>query len=130
MIKFDHIAVTVKDLQKSIQWYKENFNFKELRRFEKSTLEINGATLALENFTLELLEPYNPIIVHRKQEELTSCLGNTGANHLAFTVENIDEFYRKLKERQVRMITRLIDSRFFFCVDPDCVLIEVRAVQN
>ncbi len=130
MIKFDHIAITVKDLEKSIQWYKENFNFTELRRFEKTTLEIKGATLALENFSLELLEPYNPIIVQRKQEELTSCLGNTGANHLAFHTDDVETTYTQLKNNSVRMITRVIDSKYFFCVDPDCVLIEVKASQN
>ena len=127
MIKFDHIAITVKDLDKSIEWYKENFNFTELRRFEKTTLEIKGATLALENFSLELLEPYNPIIVQRKQEGLTSCLGNTGANHLAFHTDDVETTYTQLKNNSVRMITRVIDSKYFFCVDPDCVLIEVKA---
>ena len=126
MIKFDHVAITVKDLEKSIQWYKKNFNFTELRRFEKSTLEIRGATLKQDHFTLELLEPYNPIIVKHKQTDLTTCLGNTGANHLAFVADDIEKMYSRLKNNRVRMITKVIDSRYFFCVDPDCVLIEIR----
>jgi glyoxylase I family protein len=126
MTKFDHVAITVQDLDKSVQWYQDNFDFSQVRRFEKSSLEIKGATLKQGDFVLELLEPDNPFIPPRQGGSLSTCLGNTGANHLAFVTDDIEATYNRLKDNQVQMVTKIIDARTFFCMDQDCVLIEIR----
>lgn len=126
MIRFEHIAITVKNLDQAVQWYMDNFNFSEKRRFEKPSLEIKGATLEQGDFILELLEPSNPFTTQRAEGSLSTCLGNIGANHLAFVTDDIEALYQKLKDNNVHMVTKIIDSRTFFCMDKDCVLIEIR----
>jgi len=126
MCQFDHIAITVEDLDRSSKWYCQHFGFKEVSRFEKPALAVNGATLKLESFVLELLEPYHPQVFQKMNGGLNSCLGKIGANHIAFRVENVGRFYQILKDNQTHMISKLIDSRYFFCLDLDCVLLEIR----
>ncbi len=49
-----------------------------------------------------------------------------GANHIALNVDNIESSYYTLKDNNVEFVTELLDSKYFFCTDPDGILIEVR----
>ena len=33
--KFEHIGLTVRDIEKAIGWYKDNFGIEEIKRFDK-----------------------------------------------------------------------------------------------
>ncbi len=121
-----HIGISVSDLEYSIKWYKEFFGFEEMKRFEKKEFEIKVAFLSRDGINLELICPYNLKKNIFKQATLTEALRIQGLNHIAIIVDNIKEFFFKLKSRNVILITDLIEDRFFFCQDPDGMIMEIK----
>ena len=78
----NHIALSVRDLDRSIAWYSSVFGFQEVKRFDKSDMKI--VWLALGSFQLELFEGSVEIPEYRK--ELMSDLRTRGTKHFAFGV--------------------------------------------
>ncbi len=125
--KIEHTGITVNDLEKSINWYKNNFGFEEVKRFEKPSLKLRGASLKLgENF-LEIICPYDfNSDFANKRTNVIDALSAGGINHLALSVDNIEDSYKKLGESGAELISDLIESRYFFCRDLDGVVLEIK----
>ena len=129
--QIEHPGITVTNLDRSIEWYKTNFGFEEIRRFSKSYFGIIGATIKLGNSFFEILQPYStlseqPSSIKRKKVTLETLLQKIGANHIALNIDDIESSYNILKENNVEFVTELLDSKYFFCTDPDDILTEVR----
>jgi len=123
---FSHIGLTVKDMDITINWYKEMFGFKEVKRFEKKELEIKGALIANADMNIELLMPEKLIKKSIDNSGLAEALRYQGLNHFAVNVDDIKVLYDKMKKNNVLLLTDLIDERFFFCIDPDGTKIEIK----
>ena len=126
---FAHAGICVSDIERACSWYNLYFGFTLTRRFEKPSLEIKGAVLSLGNVTLEILEPYNPKPVPVITGSLAVHLRNLGSNHIAIGVSDVAELFNRMKSDNVKLITDLIDNKFFFCKDPDDTLIEIKSNQ-
>lgn len=93
--KVEHIGVMVKDMRRSIRFYQDVIGLELVGR-EKLSEQVELAFLAF---------PKTPNV----QVELVS--GNEGTfpskgvvNHIAFTVDDIDKEWQRLKELQVELI--------------------------
>lgn len=123
MIKsFDHVAITVEDLEGTIDWYVENLGFTVSRRIENKDrlrriafLEVNGHPM-LEFFGL--IEPKKTV----KGPTLSEA--DTGIKHISFLVEDMEEMCQKLEKASVEFTT-LTERRAVF-KDPNGVIIEMR----
>jgi len=124
--QLEHVGVTVTDIDKAIDWYKTNLGFEVTRRFDKPDLKLQGATMTLGDDYLELLQPYTPEPKKESPGSLVSSLHKIGVNHLALNVDNISIAYSRLKANNVEFVGELTEGRYFFCRDPNGVLIEVR----
>lgn len=127
--KLEHFGITVRDIDTSIDWYKTNFGFEEVKRFDKPALEIKATMIKLNDFLLELIQPYNPEKNGKEIKNgtpLKEILKQLELCHFAICVDDISAVYDKIEKSGVKYITELFDSRYFFCVDLDNVLIEVR----
>jgi catechol 2,3-dioxygenase-like lactoylglutathione lyase family enzyme len=122
----DHTGIIVSDVYKSSQWYINNLGFKEIKKFYKEQLRIKGATLQLNDFYLELIEPTTKHYPKKNFSPLDRLLEKIGTSHIAFSTEDVNLAYNNLKEDKVEMVTALIENRFFFCRDPDQNLLEIR----
>lgn len=134
----EHFGITVSNLKNSIDFYRNNFNFKEVRRTDKPKLELKLATLQLKNSYLELIQPYKTKITSKnekyeiengklKPKKDSNSLINMlqkSTNHIAIAVNEIHAIYLKLKSNNVELTD--FNEKFFFCQDPDGFLIEVR----
>jgi len=126
----EHIGMSVADIGRSVEWYGRYFGFEEARRFDKPDLGLKGATLRLGDAWMELLQPYKT--AHpagqggEEHDTLAGVLGITGLVHLAVGVSDLPAVYERMKRDGVAMATGLVDSKFFFCKDPNGILIEVR----
>ena len=80
----DHINMSVKDLQKSVQFYKDLFGFE----IKEDQSQDNSYIIGNENVKLCMYED--------KDLQMKD-----GLNHFGFFIENFDEIITKCKERGV-----------------------------
>lgn len=92
-MKVHHIAITVHDLNKSIQFYSKYFNFKLVIEFEKKELQGKAALLQLEEFHLELWQFPNST-----QSNNLDSLSVIGIRHLAFEVNDCEKEVKRLTQ--------------------------------
>jgi len=136
-MKLNHITLVVKDVEKSKQFYKETLGFEP--GFEKeicgeqysmvtghTNLRLKFAVLKIPNsdVIIELAQFLNP-----KQEI------HNDFRHIALEVENVDEFYGKIKGKKIETVSEpvtitkqgkgLDGKKFFYFKDPDGNLIEI-----
>ena len=134
-----HIGLVVKNLEKSIKFYEQVFNFQLVNRkiekgkyIEKLTgidgAEVEWAKLTDDNSNiLELIEyiaqkDHNPQIILK-----ANLLRST---HIAFTVKDINEIYEELLKRDLLCNSEpLISSdgkvKVLYAHDPDGIIIEI-----
>ena len=112
MIKsFFHTGFVVRDLEQSILFYTEVLGLKVKARVERKGefaerllgfpgVHLNVALLDMANgHQLELLQYFNP-----SSKESNIERNNLGAAHLAFFVNNIEEFYQETSKKGLKYI--------------------------
>lgn len=121
-----HIGITVVDLDRAVDWYKDSFGAREIKRTYKRDFGLTIALLELGDSHLELLQPDRPEERARIEGALKELLQRVGESHIALSVPDIKGTYDRLKANGAEMVTELIEERLFFCRDPNGVLIEVK----
>lgn len=109
-----HIGFVISELEIIKNWYKEFFNFEEIKSFEKKEFELNGILLSNGEITLELLKPDKIIKSPKPLNNIVEASESQGLNHIAIYVNNINEIFLKMKNADC-LLTDLIDNRFFSC---------------
>jgi len=122
---FDHFAITVSNLRRSIDFYQDILGFKVLGQL----IQDNG------NFIIVYLDMGNGKILElfnfsEKGEPITSYNDkNIGMKHFAFKVDNVDEAYEYFKKEGVEFTMEPTNAeggvRIAFFKDPDGILIEI-----
>ena len=135
MASVEHVAMTVADLDKAIEFYSKIFGFSLLKVKEKSELGITYALLQAGKIKLELITPLKesssgPKRIEEGFESLSSNLcENIGLNHLSIRVEDLDKICAELKDRGVEIISRIepkeAGSRMAFFKDNEGNFIEL-----
>lgn len=117
-----HTCVRVKDLEKSLTFYKEVLGLKEVRKLDYPDYKFTLVYLALPGDDVELELTYN------YDQEEPYDLGN-GYGHIAIGVENLEDTYEEYSQSgyDVTDIKGLSDgaATFFFIKDPDGYKIEI-----
>ncbi|MFZ7131744.1 MAG: VOC family protein [Eubacteriales bacterium] len=117
-----HSCIRVMNLERSLKFYEEALNFKEVRRkdFPKDGFTLVYLSDGSSSHQLELTFNYN-------QEE-PYIIGN-GYSHLAVVVEDLESSYENHQQMgyQVTKLSGLPGSepKFYFISDPDGYAIEV-----
>lgn len=119
---FDHVAITVKDIDASIAWYKSMLGFTVNRMWENpergmriAFLEAGGhAMLELFGFMDSDTAKDGPLL---RQDE-------TGIKHLSFFVEDLDATCQRLRAAGITFTTATSTRAVF--QDPDGIVLEVR----
>ncbi len=124
MPKLIHTMVRVRDLDKSISFYSQAFDFNEKHRLDFPTFTL--VYLGNDESEAELELTFN------KDRETDYDLGDA-YGHIAFSVENLSECHEKIKANNFsptdifELIAGDISAKFFFVTDPDGYQIEVLA---
>jgi lactoylglutathione lyase len=136
---YDHICLTVTDIERSLAFYERYFGFKPVRRdkphsgplVETMTGVPGGELLAAfasdGNFVLELIQ-----FTRAGGERTISAPANEiGSAHIGFSVPDVREAYRSLSEEGVHfngapVMSSRGDSWSVMMSDPDGVSIELR----
>jgi CMP-N,N'-diacetyllegionaminic acid synthase len=120
-IILNHISYECSDIDKSINFYTNILNFKEINR--ENNFPVNGAYLFNGNFEIHLIHTNN-----LKYPNLTDIKKHIPhVNHICFFIKNTDDFLKKLNDFNIEIdiveINKL-DIRIFI-YDPDNNPIEI-----
>lgn len=120
-MKMTHTCIRVKDLEASLAFYKEAFNFEESRRrdFPENKFTLSYLTLPGDDYELELTYNY---------DSEGYDLGN-GYGHIAIAVADLEALHASQKAAGLD-VTDLkalpgVPPSYFFVTDPDGYKIEV-----
>ena len=106
MIKsFDHVAITVKDLEKTVDWYVKNLGCSVGRSIENKERGMKIVFLAAGG--QEILEFFGFIDPEKAVEGPTLKAEETGIKHISFFVDDMEETCQKLKSAGVEFTTSL-----------------------
>lgn len=97
---YEHVSITVTDLEKSIKFYTTVFGFSVLRRTPTTAIP-SYAYLFLGNDLLELVQSDDPTKVDRPQtpdDWVKSMSGPVGLNHIGFRVDDMDEAVERIQK--------------------------------
>lgn len=140
MCNLRHIGITVTDIDKSLEFYKNVFDLevvydkKEFGNVISNFSKLNNVMVHIiklkdkNNFILELLQYItHPKDFLKNQKEL---INEIGCSHFAITVKNIDKILYNIEKRNCEVmypIQRSSDGKvdLMFVRDPDGTLIEI-----
>lgn len=122
---FDHVAITVKDFEKTIDWYMKNLGFSVQRSSENKE---RGTKMAfLEIGGKVMLEFFGFIDPNKAVDGPTLKNEETGMKHIAFNVDKLDELCQKLKNVGVEFVSSSPTGARI--KDLNGILIELRSTQ-
>ena len=132
-----HVGIVVNNLEKELDFYKNVFNFKIKRKMLETgeyidnlsglkNVKVKTIKMASDDGNLiELLyfESHQRNIVNRN-------INDIGYSHIAFTVENLDSEYKKLRKKGIKFncvpqISSDGKAKVVFCRDPEGNIIEL-----
>lgn len=99
-MRIDHVAIVVKDLEKTIELYTCTLGFKQIYRETVADQGIEAVGLEAGDSVIELLRPLDensPIAKYRGDAE-------SKLHHTAYRVADLEAELRRLKARGVRLI--------------------------
>ena len=123
-MKFHHVAITVSDMERSIEFYKSVFGFQEIERLERKDLECIQVFLQLGFMRLELF-CFQDLV-----SDVVSCheLKSIGIRHLAFEVDDLEFEIQHLRSLGLMIgdskIGR-VSRKYVFFNDPDGIVLEL-----
>lgn len=126
--QMDHVAITVSDLDRSVEWYRAMFGFREEVRFDRPDLRKKGAMLRLGHQGLELFQPYDARALPDYAQDFHENLGVIGVKHFALVVPNLEEAQGDLRAKggELSDIVNGKTVRYFTVKDPDGIHVEVK----
>jgi len=128
-MKIHHIALSIRNLEVSSNFYKDIFGFTEVKRFERKDLGGKVVFLKLNNIQLELWQ-FDKWL-ENKDDFLN--LNILGIKHIAFEVDDIKKEYEKLKSKNAEISKPKLGKsggRYCFLKDPDGFPIELYEKQQ
>jgi len=123
-MKVHHIALSVRNLGISAQFYQDNFGFVEVGRFERKDIGGKSIFLELGNIRLEIWEFDRQI----ENQDDFSNLQILGIKHIAFEVSGLEHIYKKLRSKNIEISEPKIGAsgaRYAFLKDPDGIPVEL-----
>jgi len=137
-MQFNHVGVSVSDIEQSIEFYCGHFGMEKLcpvipfegRQIDEimDLPQARGKMIMIgrDGLQLELFEFANPV---PKAKDAEYPVSDRGYSHFGFTVDDIDDTYRRLSEAGVRIhcpVTKFSGGmRATYCRDPDGNVFEI-----
>jgi catechol 2,3-dioxygenase-like lactoylglutathione lyase family enzyme len=134
-----HFGIVTQDIEKSLAFYRDLLGL-EIKRDMQEEGEFIDTILGLKNVqvrTVKMISQSGDTLVellqyesHQGKKRENYEIFDLGASHVAFTVENIHEEYKRLREEGVTFtcepqISPDGKAKVTFCFDPDGVPIEL-----
>jgi lactoylglutathione lyase len=122
--KFDHVTITVEDLERSVEFYRDILGLEVAGMLEQDEGNFKLVYLRSGDVMIELFNFTEKGKAPGEQKDI-----DFGLKHFGFKVDSVDEVTRKLKEQGVEFVLEPLDAtggvRIAFFKDPDGVLLEI-----
>lgn len=134
-----HFGIVTHDMEKSLHFYWDLLGL-QIKRDMQEEGEFIGTILGLRNVkvhTVKMISENGDTLIelleyasHKGKKRENYEIFDLGASHVAFTVENVDHEYKKLKEQGISFtcepqVSPDGKAKVTFCFDPDGVPIEL-----
>lgn len=134
-----HFGIVTNDMEKALHFYRDLLGL-QIKRDMQEEGEFIDTILGLQNVkvhTVKMISQNGDTLVelleyasHKGKKRENYEIFDLGASHVAFTVENADEVYKKLKDRGVAFtcepqVSPDGKAKVTFCFDPDGVPVEL-----
>ena len=123
-----HVALTVKDLKESVEWYKRILGFTEVKSYHDEEMDI--ILLKLNDIRLELFgfkDKTQALPEYRK--ELMPDLHVIGTKHLSLKTNNLESSIIEMKSKGVEFLGKpsetFFGGKYIFFKDCNGILIEL-----
>ncbi len=128
MFNVNHVAISVTDIDKSIEFYKK-FGFEEFKKWKAEDESIKINMLKLNNIVLEIFCYKEYIKLPETAKTTATDLPILGTKHLALGVDNIETAKNFVLQNNicsnVDIKTGRLGKEYFFINDPDGILVEI-----
>lgn len=128
MFKIHHIAISVSDLNKSIEFY-GIFGFKKLAQWDAPDGSMKVVHLKLGDCMLELFNFKNHHPAPISSLAIETDLPTLGVKHFGLQVKSIEEIKNFLQKNGISGDVTIkkghLVAEYFFVKDPDGILIEI-----
>ena len=125
----DHVAISVSNLNRSIEFYKKNFGFSCDKVSEMPRGNGKFALLQKPGFTIETFQMSGVLPLPDYRKTTDTDLQTIGVKHFAIRVNDILGASDFLKRNGVEFLTEVSVGirglRRFFVKDPDGILLEI-----
>ena len=137
VIGFRHTGIIVKNMKESQRFYEDILGLEVMQDYTDNSKYINDVLglsdgkihmvklKSKDGYIIELLE-----YINHPTDFLDRPFYNVGSCHVAFTVNNADQMYQRLKNEGIEIISEpLLSSdktaKVFFCIEPNGIRVEL-----
>ena len=128
MFNVNHIAISVTDSEKSIEFYKK-FGFENFKSWKADDDSIKINMLKLNNTVLEIFCYKEYTELPETAKSTATDLSIIGTKHFALGVEDIEKAKEFVKINEIADNIKIKVGRlgkpYFFIKDPDGILVEI-----
>jgi glyoxylase I family protein len=125
-MRIHHVALTVDNLEESIDFYTDVFGCSVAQQFEREDLNAKAAFLELDGLFLELWQ-----FEDSAEQEDIGAIKKKGIRHVAFAVGDLDKQTAELKEKGIEYREPTMGAsghRYTFINDPSGIALELYEV--